>query len=345
MQEYCISVVIPVYNCEQHIHRCLKSLDAQDFAGTFEIIIVDDGSTDNTSNSCRTIISDLKFPCVLINQPNLGVSAARNTGIREARGEYLIFVDGDDTLEPEALRVLYQAAVINQAGMAYGCFRKVNKSGKLLYMPKPGKKYNGRRNPGELIDAILTGKILFRLGIFIVARSCVAEHGIYFTQGCRYGEDTEFILNCLLKVTHVYGTKALIYNYFENTGSVMNKVGLERFEFVEALKRLEEGLLKVTNGGALAELLVQSFIPYGILFHIDALLMKNFTVTEINDFLHSRAYDTYLDIACLSRTNPRIARKAELWRGNPKAYSRRIQLYKKSKVLLRKVLLQHREIR
>ncbi len=336
MQEYCISVVIPVYNCEEHIYRCLKSLDSQDFEGKFEVIIVDDGSTDNTGNSCRTIISEMNFPSKLINQTNLGVSAARNAGIREAKGDYVIFVDGDDTLEPEALRILYQLAAINQVDMAYGCFRKVNKNGKLLYMPKPGKKYYGKRDSKELIHAILTEKILFRLGIFIIARRCILDNEIYFYEGCRYGEDTEFIINCLINVTHIYGTNELIYNYFENTGSVMNKVGLERFEFVEALKRLEDELLKVKNNRTFADLLVQSFIPYGILFHIDALLIKNFSVTEIRDYLSKKNYDTLLQNACLVNVNPRISKKVKFWTNNPETYRNRIHFYKKSKSLIKK---------
>jgi len=337
MQEYCISVVIPIYNCEKHIHRCLKSLNSQDFEGKFEVILVDDGSTDNTINSCNKIISDMNIPCKLINQPNLGASAARNTGIREAKGKYLIFVDGDDTLEQGALRILYQLATVNQVDMAYGCFRKVNERGKLLWMHKLDKKYYGKRSSYELIEAILMGKILLRLGTFIIPKTYLLNNDIYFYEGCRYGEDTEFIIKCLLNVTQVFGTGALIYNYFENTGSLMNKVGLERFEFVEGLRRLGTQLSEVKNKNrVLLDLLFQFFIPYGILFHIDALLGKKVPANQIIVYLASKNYDVLLDSACLSGTNPRISRKARFWRDKPEAYSRRIYIYKRIRFLIKK---------
>ena len=337
MQKYCISVVIPVYNCEKYIHRCLKSLSSQNFEGKFEIIIVDDGSIDNTVDGCSTIISNMNIPYQLIKQPNLGASAARNAGIRAAKGEYLIFVDGDDALEPNALRTLYELATIDQAEMAYGCFKKVDESGKLLWLYRPGKKYVGQWSSYELVDAILKGKMLIRLGSFIITKRCLLDHGIYFHEGCKYGEDMEFIIKCLLNINQVYGTGAFIYNYFENIGSVMNKVGFERFEFVEALKRLESHLLKGKNKDReLLEALFQFFIPYGILYHIDELLVKKIPVNEIISFLSSKNYDILLQAACFSDINASVAWKARLWKDKPEAYGKRIYASRKIKLLIHK---------
>lgn len=339
MQEYCISVVIPVYNCEKHIHRCLKSVSSQDFEGKYEIIIVDDGSTDNTIDSCNRIISNMNISCKLIKQPNLGASAARNAGIRVAKGKYLIFVDGDDTLEVNALKILYQLANVNQVDMTFGSFRSLDESGKLLWSHRPGKKYYGKRSSYELLDAILMGKMLLRLGTFIIAKYCIQNNAVFFHEGCRYGEDMEFIIKCLLNVTQVFGTGAFIYNYFENAGSVMDKVGLERFEFVEALKRLETHLVKVKNKNrVLSDLLCQFFIPYGILFHIDTLLVKKIPTNEITNYLFNKSYDTLLQTACLSGTNTRIVWKARLWKYNPEIYSYRIHIYRKIKSMIKKVI-------
>ena len=96
-----VSVIIPAYNVERYIEKCIKSILDQSYTDT-EIIIVDDGSTDGTGKICRDLEKDynrIRYIC----QENRGVSVARNTGIREAGGEYLMFVDGDDFIEPELI--------------------------------------------------------------------------------------------------------------------------------------------------------------------------------------------------------------------------------------------------
>lgn len=94
-----VSVVVPVYNGEQYIERCLNSLGAQTY-GNIEVHIVDDGSTDSTATICEAYCSrDDRF--ILHTVPNGGVSAARNVGIEHARGEFVCFIDSDDYVTPD----------------------------------------------------------------------------------------------------------------------------------------------------------------------------------------------------------------------------------------------------
>lgn len=95
------SIIIPAYNVESFLPACLDSVLSQDFSD-YEIILVDDGSTDSTTTICRQYAQ--KDPCVhLIIQPNSGLSEARNSGVKKSTGEYLIFLDGDDSLTPGTL--------------------------------------------------------------------------------------------------------------------------------------------------------------------------------------------------------------------------------------------------
>lgn len=99
-----ISVIVPAYNLEKLLGRCLDSLLAQDFAD-WECLVVNDGSTDGTAAVCDAYAAkDKRFKA--IHQPNGGVSAARNTGLLQIQGDYILFLDGDDTLRPFALRWL-----------------------------------------------------------------------------------------------------------------------------------------------------------------------------------------------------------------------------------------------
>ena len=90
-----ISVIIPVYNVEKYLNRCLQSVLNQTYT-EFEVILIDDGSTDKSGEICDSVLSDKR--CKVIHQNNQGVSSARNRGLAASRGEYILFVDPDDWL-------------------------------------------------------------------------------------------------------------------------------------------------------------------------------------------------------------------------------------------------------
>lgn len=98
-----LSIIIPAYNAEKWIDRCLDSVLNQDY-DDYEVIVVNDGSTDNTLNMCKLREGGGRLR--LIDKPNGGVSSARNAGIEIARGEYITFVDADDVVEPNALGII-----------------------------------------------------------------------------------------------------------------------------------------------------------------------------------------------------------------------------------------------
>lgn len=121
-----ISVIIPVYNMAEKLPATLDSLFLQTIANELEIIIVNDGSKDNVSAEFEKYLKTHKLPDVpmkFFNQANAGAPAARNRGLREAKGEYLIFSDADATFKPEALEKMKKTLENNpQASYAYPSF-------------------------------------------------------------------------------------------------------------------------------------------------------------------------------------------------------------------------------
>ena len=103
-----ISVIVPAYNTEDFLPRCLDSLLAQGFSD-FEVVLVDDGSTDRSFSVLESYVGRFAA-CTLISQENRGLSAARNAGVRVSRGRYLAFVDSDDWVAPTFLETLYRIA-------------------------------------------------------------------------------------------------------------------------------------------------------------------------------------------------------------------------------------------
>ena len=117
-----ISVIIPVYNVEQYLPRCLDSVLAQTFTD-FEVICVNDGSPDNSA-AILTEYAQRDNRIRIINQENQGLSGARNTGLKTAQGEYIYFLDSDDCLHPQALEVLYRFITENKADIVSCDFSK-----------------------------------------------------------------------------------------------------------------------------------------------------------------------------------------------------------------------------
>ena len=99
-----VSIVIPVYNAEKYILRCMESIENQTFKD-FEVIAVDDGSSDSSLKILEKFSEKTTF-LKLLRQKNMGAAKARNTGIKNAAGDFICFVDSDDWLEPEYLEIL-----------------------------------------------------------------------------------------------------------------------------------------------------------------------------------------------------------------------------------------------
>ena len=103
-----VSVIVPFYNAEIHIKKCLDVLRNQDFNKLFEVIMVDDGSTDNSQN----IIKEYNYHGLQLYSlsKNSGPAAARNVGLKKAKGEYIFLLDVDDAIDPNTLTLLYNVA-------------------------------------------------------------------------------------------------------------------------------------------------------------------------------------------------------------------------------------------
>ena len=132
------SFIIPVYNAEKTIARCLESIQRQSFAD-FEVIIIDDGSRDNSLAICSKYAKkDKRF--LVLHQENSSASAARNRGLKSAKGQYLCFVDSDDFISPDYLSCLYEETVREHVDAVFFGYHSVNREGRILksYQPPTG---------------------------------------------------------------------------------------------------------------------------------------------------------------------------------------------------------------
>lgn len=186
MSEPEITVIVPAYNVAGLILPCLRSIMAQT-RGDWQAIVVDDGSTDATGAEVRTL-SDPRIS--LVQQANAGVSAARNHGLSLAAGRYVMFLDGDDVLNPTAFERLVATLEQREAAVAaFGTFLKILPGG----APYPGQKPLAlhRYPDGDVLETMLRGNFLANGG-HVLVRTEVARRLGGFDTTLRLSEDWEF---------------------------------------------------------------------------------------------------------------------------------------------------------
>ncbi|MBQ2554764.1 MAG: glycosyltransferase family 2 protein [Prevotella sp.] len=217
-----ISIIIPIYNQQQHLRQCVKSVLRQTLAD-LEVILVNDGSTDRTPAICRKLAA-ADSRVTVIDLPNGGVVAARREGFTHARGHYICFLDSDDWMPPHALQTLYDIAMQSGVDLVTGNFQRVYDSWPLLRegvipYPHAGRRLTGEefrkltlrtRNEKQDLYTILLSTKLYK-------HECVAAVNDrwedYPGKGMTFYEDNMFSLILSQHVNSVWITNDIVYYY------------------------------------------------------------------------------------------------------------------------------------
>ena len=205
-----ISIVIPVYNAEAYLKNCLDSIISQTYSD-FEI---NDGSTDNSLGICKQYtIRDKRI--ILINQNNSGVSRARNAGLSKAKGEYITFIDSDDTIDPRYLEILYRNIKSAKADISM-CTWKCdgNKFYKDKFNIKRWNKYQ------TFFSMFKTKEIDGSVCSKLYRKKCIEN--LFFDEKLRIGEDQIFAIKAIEKANEIVFQDIPLYTYFIRNTSAMN---------------------------------------------------------------------------------------------------------------------------
>ena len=157
-----LSVVVPVYNTEKYLKKCLNSLVHQTLEN-IEIIVINDGSTDNSAAICEYYAKEHKQIRFINNTENSGLSYVRNLGIAESLGDYIGFVDSDDYIEINMFEKLYKSIIKNNCDIAICNYIKLTEAGEVLHESKYYKNFNERvidNNINNLINIVNYGDIM-----------------------------------------------------------------------------------------------------------------------------------------------------------------------------------------
>lgn len=266
-----ISVIITVYNLEKYIEKCIRSVCSQSYKN-LQIIVVDDGSTDNSPAICDRLMRKDKRITV-VHQKNMGAANAKNTGLELARGDYIGFVDGDDYIENDMYECLVRACLDGNAEIAM-CGRNViderNCRQKSWFVVDDSKSFSGKDMVGRLLvwdgcDSSTCDKLF--------ARNMWKE--ISFPDNIFYDDlmVTVVLLSKAKKIIHIPGAK---YNYVNRIDSVTHSdFSDKKFDMYFEAKKIRKYVMELFPD-------LEKKADYFVWKHIDSLVSQAYRSKNIN---------------------------------------------------------------
>lgn len=269
MEQPLVSIIIPVYNAQEHIVGCLESVRRQTYTN-IEIILLNDGSKD-VSLSLLQMYANVDPRIILVDKQNSGVSATRNLGLRLAKGKYLQFVDSDDALEPDATRLMVEKAEEHGADMVIAHYYRVEppqekqpgviaeaiavlRQTESLQEEAPREKVKafgflpeGALDKHAFAKGLMQEPASFYYGVMwnkLYRADIIREHEVHCSEELTWSEDFLFNLSYIRYAEKFYSLAVPVYRYVQNPTSICHtqikpvqavKNKLELFEYYRAL--------------------------------------------------------------------------------------------------------------
>lgn len=213
-----ISVLIPVYNVEKYIRRCIESILSQSLQD-FEIIFINDASTDASMDIVREFVQKNSRFIIFENEENMGPMWTRMLGYTNASGDYLVFCDADDYMPSDALELLYNAIIKDKSDIVCGAYTYID-------INDSKKKYDSKLTYGRSKDAVyrslLSGELTHSLWAKIFDRKLFENYSYTAFKNYTYTEDGILLYEIINNVKKVSVIEDSVYNYLQNTSSITN---------------------------------------------------------------------------------------------------------------------------
>ena len=252
MNDELISIIVPIYNAEKYIERCIKSIIDQDYKN-IEIILIDDGSKDNSNKICKKIKeydNRIKF---ITNNKNSGVSNARNIGIENSNGKYIAFVDADDYIEKDIYINLYNNIKINNVDLAVCSYTNSDK--KINDLNE--EKIRQISKEDFFIEVLENKQIKGYVHNKLFKSEIIKEKNIRFNEKIYICEDLLFVCEYAKYCNTIIINNKKLYHYLRNESSSYNKKFDEKWKTITAAY---DNLLKIYENTDSIHVLIYIYI-------------------------------------------------------------------------------------
>ena len=276
-----VSIIVPVYNTEKYLSKCLDSILVQTFTD-FECLLVENGSSDSSGVICDDYaVKDSRIK--VVHQEGKGVSFARNTALDMASGQWIVFVDSDDWIEPDLLETALKTAQEHPSDII-----------QWNYIPEGGKKVK----ESQMLQAgpfVISAEREFPSWFAMIwsrmySRSLIEENGIRFDTELFFGEDGLFSVQALDVAKSIWNIDKALYHYQDRTDSVINTMDVRAVDNkILAAKKIEQELKRQGKENLFRKVILQKKrgARDSLLFDLSAPDTKRWreTFPEINRFL------------------------------------------------------------
>lgn len=213
-----ISIIIPMYNASAYIEQCIGSIVSQESTfDDFELLVVNDGSSDNSLELVEGIGSE---KVTVIDQPNRGVAIARNNGIEHAKGDYILFMDADDELRPNALKEIGEELRASNPDIIRFEYSAIDGEGKPLFSPKLRLRTNGKfRSVSKKQFFTKCINASYFIWLTCIRREIIVDNNLRFTPGMKYLEDAEFFYKLFPYLSRCRFSSKPYYLYRQHPGA------------------------------------------------------------------------------------------------------------------------------
>lgn len=222
-----VSIVMPVYKVKEYISTSVEAVCCQQFSGSYELILVDDGSPDNSIEIAYGVLG--KYPKMqfsILHKKNGGLPSARNYGMQNAHGRYICFIDSDDVISTDYIQSLYDLNESEKLVLSYADFE-------LTYAPNRNGSDDvddGTEiiNRDDLLIGFLNRDLKIHCCSIMFNFDYLTSNGYDFNENLRYGEDIEFMWRLLPHLSKIGHVKKRTYKYLQRPNSIMTSQSIEK---------------------------------------------------------------------------------------------------------------------
>lgn len=218
-----VSIVVPVYGVEKYIKKCIESILVQDDTD-FELILVDDGSKDKSVEIIEETLKDKNINWKLIHKENGGLSSARNAGLKEAKGEYVFFVDSDDAISRDYVSTFKKLTKENDVDFAFCNFEFTKTQDPPIDENNEVELFDKNR----LLNVFLRRTINFVVPSMFFKRKFLLDNNLYFRNSIKFSEDQPFIWSVILHSEKSLYSYKKMYGYYVRENSIMTSSSADK---------------------------------------------------------------------------------------------------------------------
>ena len=264
-----LSIVIPMYNTEEHIIKCLESLDNQTIKD-FEVIVIDDGSTDSSYKKAKLYLEKTDLTYKIIKQNNQGQSVARNVGIKTATAQYLLFLDSDDFAEKTLVERTKEEVLSTHFDIVMFDYKRVKENGTVILSDKQDFDFSkGIQDGIEVFYGYTDNRLRLWTSSLIYNREFIIENKLQYLEDCYGAEDLNFIFKSLFLAKNVRYINQVLSYYYQRSDSLTNTHNINKnITVVDAMENLCEFIKAKGLNSNLEKIIRCEFIQEHIMYQI-----------------------------------------------------------------------------